>query len=58
MVGCKCGTSAGDLFYPQEIEIINLTKESNMWRSRALMRENRIKELEEELRRVQGQGYE
>jgi hypothetical protein len=29
-----------------------------MWRRRALMRENRIKELEEELRRVQGQGYE
>jgi hypothetical protein len=58
MVGCKCGPSAGDLFSPQEIEIINLTKESNRWRSKALMRENRIKELEEELRRVQGQGYE
>jgi|SaaInl5LU_22_DNA_1037371.scaffolds.fasta_scaffold18688_5 hypothetical protein len=58
MVECKCGSKPGDLFSPQEIELIELTKESNKWRSKALMRENRINELEAEVRRMKGQGYE
>ena len=46
------------LFSEAEVELIELTKERNKWRSKALMRENRIKELEEELRFIKGQGYD
>ena len=40
------------------VDVEELIKERNKWRSKALMRENRIKELEAELRRLKGQGYE
>ena len=46
------------LFTEDEIALIELTKERNKWRSKALMRENRIKELEDELRLLKGQGYD
>lgn len=32
--------------------------EANKWRSKAIMRANKIKELEEELRRLRGNGYD
>ncbi len=40
------------------VDVEELIKERNKWRSKALMRENRIKELEAELQRLKGQGYE
>ena len=46
------------LFTEDEVALIELTKERNKWRSKALMRENRIKELEDELRLLKGQGYD
>ena len=35
-----------------------LIKSRNQWRSKAMMRAHRIEELEAEIRRLKGQGYE
>jgi hypothetical protein len=39
-------------------DVEELIKSRNQWRSKALMRARRIEELEAELRRLKGQGYE
>ncbi len=39
-------------------ETNELLKSRNQWRSKAMMRSRRIEELEAELRRLKGQGYE
>jgi hypothetical protein len=39
-------------------ETNELLKSRNQWRSKAMMRSRRIEELEAELRRLKGQGYD
>ena len=39
-------------------DVEELIKSRNQWRSKALMRARRIEELEAELKRLKGQGYE
>ena len=39
-------------------ETNELLKSRNQWRSKAMMRSHRIDELEAELRRLKGQGYD
>tara|TARA_R110001632_G_scaffold6957_2_gene27949 strand:+ start:856 stop:1008 length:153 start_codon:yes stop_codon:yes gene_type:complete len=42
-------------FFEQTNELL---KSRNQWRSKAMMRSRRIEELEAELRRLKGQGYD